>query len=533
MKENISLESETQGTVTNKLNDYLVKAFINDSRQVKNKDLLPLLVTNNSEKKQKVIDVIKKLLLECYEFYFSVAFITESGLILLKQTLDELKSKEKSLNIKIKGRILTTDYLTFTEPKALIWLKENTDFEIKIYKTRDHENDGGFHTKGYFFKVKENDKDITKIVIGSSNLTDFAMSKNEEWNTLLVSGENGEFLKESNIEFERLWKKTVSLDSYIDDYQKFYKENRQKLEFFENKHNYKEEITPNEMQNKFLLNLEKSLQKDEHRGLLISATGTGKTFAAAFAAKRFLDKGKKVLLIVHNETILKQDIEAFKRVLKKELRFGVIANNTKGNIAKNINSECDNLNDFDVIFSMKELISNKLEKFSPTNFDLIIIDEAHKSASSLYRKIIDYFKPQFLLGMTATPERTDDPELVFDLYDYNVLLEVRLKDALEFDYLCPFHYYGITEILDIDDKTYEDKDFNRIYCEERVDYILEKSRYYGYSGDRLHGLIFVSDKEDGRFLEKKLCEKKLKVKFLCGKNSEKERVEAIKLLEKP
>ena len=133
--------------------------------------------------------------------------------------------------------------------------------------------------------------------------------------------------------------------------------------------------------------------------------------------------------------------------------------------------------------------------FSKEEFDYIIIDEVHKAGANSYQELVNYFKYQFLLGMSATPERSDDFD-IYKMFDYNIAYEIRLQQ--EYDLLCPFHYYGITDMT-IDDHVIDDKsDFNLLVDEKRVDYVIDKINDYGYSGDRVHSLIFVSRKEEAQ-----------------------------------
>ena len=188
---------------------------------------------------------------------------------------------------------------------------------------------------------------------------------------------------------------------------------------------------------------------------------------------------------------------------------------------------------YDFLFSTCEMMvkDEYLRKFAPETFDYIVIDEVHRAGSKTYEKIIDYFRPEFLLGMTATPERTEDENKIYELFDHNVIYEIRLQDAMEQELLCPFHYYGITDLKGIDDRSYQLSDFHRLFTKERLDYIIEKSQFYGYSGDRLRGLIFVSRKEEGKELALLLEERGYHAAFLSGENDQKEREESIALLE--
>ncbi len=153
--------------------------------------------------------------------------------------------------------------------------------------------------------------------------------------------------------------------------------------------------------------------------------------------------------------------------------------------------------DNDYIFSTVQTIYKKenRELFSKDEFDYIIIDEVHKAGAHSYQELVNYFYPKFLLGMSATPERSDDFD-IYKMFDYNIAYEIRLQQAMEYDLLCPFHYYGITDFT-INDQVIDDKsEFNMLIDSKRIDYIIEKIEDYGYSGEKVHGLIFVSRKEE-------------------------------------
>lgn len=139
-------------------------------------------------------------------------------------------------------------------------------------------------------------------------------------------------------------------------------------------------------------------------------------------------------------------------------------------------------------------------RYPEDHFDFIVIDEGHKAGALSYLNIINYFKPKFLLGMTASPERTDGFN-IYDLFDNNIAHEIRLQEALEEDLLCPFHYFGIADVTFEDGEIDDDfDDFNLLASGERVDYLLEKSEFYGYSGDRIKALVFCSRKDEAKML---------------------------------
>ena len=439
-------------------------AFINLNND-SNTDFTPKLVYNSSD--TKVINSIVSELQNCDEFIMSSAFITMGGLMHL---LEEFKRLER---LNVKGKILTTDYLYFTEPKALRKLQEFSNIEVKMYSQESE----GFHTKGYIFK-KNN---TYKAIVGSSNLTMNALTVNKEWNVEFTSLEEGEMLSSIKHEFKELWNKADSLSEALPAYEKIYNDNknfkniRKITEELKEKH--VKDLTPNIMQEEFLQNLRNLIKQGEKRAILVSATGTGKTYASAFAVKDF--RPKRFLFLVHREQIAKQSINAYKNVFKDHENFGLVSGNSK---------------DFDknYVFATIQTMSKDevYESYSPEHFDYIVIDEVHKAGALSYHKIFRYFKPKFWLGMTASPERTDGFN-IYDLFDNNIAHEIRLQEALEENLLCPFHYFGITDV-EFEDETVDDNftDFNLLASNKRVDYLIEKAEFYGYSGERRKALVF-------------------------------------------
>lgn len=448
---------------------------------------------------QKIIMSIREELLNCEEFIISVAFITESGLTLILEQLKVLEEKN------IKGKILTGDYLNFTEPKALERLLKYKNIQLKMIKNEN------FHGKGYFFKKK----DRWNLIIGSSNLTQGALTKNLEWNLMVNSHKEEEvskaILNEFNEIFYRLENLTLKdIEEYKENYiiTKNYFKNTKMIK------NNKKDIKPNLMQKKALENLENLRKNGKNKGLLISATGTGKTYLSAFHVKEV--NPKKILFIAHRKTILNSAKKTFENIIK----------NKKMNIYDGKNEKEEYL------FAMVQTLNKDehLNNFSKDYFDYIIIDEVHHSGAKTYQKIIEYFKPKFFLGMTATPERNDDFD-IYKLFDYNIAFEIRLHDALKENLLCPFHYFGIKDIS-IDGKILDEKaNIKDLTLDKRVEHIIEKSNYYGYSGDKLHGLIFVSKKEEAQILTQKLNEKGISSKALLSDDSDEIREQAIKDLE--
>lgn len=496
----------------------LSTAFINQN-QTSNLAYKPQFVSNNYKEGRKVLSSIEDELLSCEEFFISVAFITMSGITPLLQTLKELENKGTP------GRILTTDYLNFSEPKALQKLSELSNIRIKMYASNNAGE--GFHTKGYIFKKEQ----IYRIIVGSSNMTLNALTKNREWNTKIVSTEQGEYTGEILSEFHELWNSKYALDyeDFIENYQTNYniiKEQRRIAKEAEIPSLEAYKLQPNSMQVGFITNLRKLYEAGKNRALLISATGTGKTYAAAFAMREM--GFQKVLFLVHRNQIAKQALKSFRKVFFGKLSMGMVS----GALSR---WEYDK----DYIFATVQTLSkdDNLQKYSAEHFDAIIYDEAHHTAAGSYKKVMDYFRPKLTLGMTATPDKRDDNiegRNIYEIFDYNIAYEIRLQQAMEEDLLCPFHYFGITDLKIISDETYAKRDelqnFQYLVSDERVHYIMEQAKYYGYSGERVKGLMFCSRVKDAKELSYKFNEQGLRTVVLTGADSEEVRSKAIERL---
>lgn len=477
----------------------------------------PQLVLNNPTEKSKVIATLQRELYRCDSFKFSVAFITDSGIEGLLGTLKDLEQKG------IKGQILTSDYLCFTEPKALAKIAQLSNIDLKIYRTQ---SDGaeGFHTKGYIFS----DEEVYHIIIGSANLTQYALSVNKEWNTKVVTTTEGAYAQTIVGEFDEMWNSPASqwYKDCIDDYTKIYEAKKKQLQFQKQQTAIQNALIaqgatlkPNTMQVAFMDSLYNLFKADKKKALLISATGTGKTYASAFGIQRL--RPKRILFIVHREQILKQAMDTYKKVFGNNRNMGILSGNSNNATVKN----CD------FIFATIQTISKDttLNSFSKKAFDVVIFDEAHRTGGATYQKVMNYFKPNFLyLGMTATPERSDNFN-VYELFDYNIAYEIRLQHVLEDRLLCPFHYFGIAD-LKIDDESVKIQDFSRLVSNDRVEYVMDYAKYYGHSGDRIKGLIFCSTVKETEKLSEAFNKKGWRTLALSGANTQQEREDAIKRL---
>ena len=391
-----------------------------------------------------------------------------------------------------------------------------------MYDTKAANN--GFHTKGYIFKEKE----IYRIIIGSSNMTSAALTTNREWNTKLVSTFQGEMAEDILQEFDELWN-----SKYAYEYDTFYEEYKQRYDIIKTQKRIAQEenvtsleryrLKPNSMQVRFIANLRKILQHNEQRALLISATGTGKTYASAFAMREL--GFKRVLFLVHRATLATQAKNSYQRVFGNAVSMGLVGAGYH-QYGK------------DYVFATVETLNKDahLQKYKPDEFDCIILDEAHHSSANTYQKVMQYFRPRLFLGMTATPDKRTDNDAndnIYEIFHHQIAYEIRLQQAMEEDLLCPFHYFGITDLSVVQDtkaKNISEEEFNKLICDERVKHIIEQSEYYGYSGDRVKGLIFCSRKQECKELSKKFNDLGYRTVALSGEDSEKVRQNAFERL---
>ncbi|AGF72175.1 DUF3427 domain-containing protein [Corynebacterium halotolerans] len=439
-------------------------------RAIKSQQLYnPTLIANYDH--ATMLQAIREELRRSKSFTFSVAFISSRGIALLKQALVDFEGT---------GEIITSRYLDFNDPAMFreLLLLENVQVNI-------HE-DAGFHSKGYVF---EQDTGITAI-IGSSNLTDNALLVNQEWNLKFSADVEGDIAFQLHDAAQKQCSRSVPLtEQWIQNYEKsrrvpdrlIHRDDPIELSADGGR------IVPNEMQEEALEGLRELRDRGERRAVIISATGTGKTILAALATRMF--NPEKVLFIVHREQILDKAVTEFQKVLKEPSdHFGKFVGSSRQFDRK-------------YIFATVQSLSRRstLDALDPAEFDFVIIDEVHRSGAESYRRIINHLAPEFLLGLTATPERTDGFN-VFELFDYNVPYEIRLQAALEAKMLVPFHYYGVTDFVTADDETVTDtSQLARLVADERVSYILDMLRTYGHP-EAVKGLMFCSRKDEAHEL---------------------------------
>lgn len=441
-------------------------------------------VTNSiTGNKQYLINRLKTSIKNATTIDIIVSFLMESGVKLLLQDLKE------ALNRGVKIRILTGNYLKITQPQALYLLKSELKDKVDL---RFYNNPNkSFHPKAYMF---HNPID-SEIYIGSSNISRGALTSSIEWNYRFLKSAAPNDFKVFYDTFEDLFNNhsLIITDEVLKDYSKqwtrpnIYKDIEKEESKEDNVINIFE---PRGAQIEALYSLEKSREEGFDKGLVVAATGIGKTYLSAFDSAKY----NKILFVAHREEIIKQAAQSFKNVRNSD-DIGFFYSNQK-----------DTKNSF--IFALVQTLGKEQylneEYFSKDYFDYIIVDEFHHAVSSNYKKIIDYFIPKFLLGLTATPERLDSKD-VFALCDYNMVYEVRLKDAINKGWLVPFRYYGIYdetvnyEHIDYKNGKYDDKQLEEaLMLNKRGEVIL--NHYLKYNSKRAIG--FCASRHHAEYMAK-------------------------------
>lgn len=464
------------------LQSAVLNGYVDQQQNYAAAEFSPQLLNNVNQ--ETVWEHIRYELNNCSSFTFAVAFITVDMLTPLKAVLADLKVHG------VYGKILTSDYLYFNQPKVFTELLKIANVEVRIAQQ------SGFHAKGYLFE--HTDQNYQSVIIGSSNLTRAALLHNYEWNMRFTSYAAGAVTNQISSEIAHAWEEAVPLTvQWVTRYEQLFDEKatvaaEKRVSIINEQsapYEMQAKIIPNKMQQHALQKLQELRQTGEQRGLIISATGTGKTYLGAFDVKQF--KPRRFLFVAHREQILQKSRASFRKVLGGNASdYGILSGHHADKKAK-------------YLFATIQTLSkpDNMKYFSPEEFDYILVDEAHRTGSESYRHFLKYFKPKFCLGMTATPERTDDFN-IYQLFDYNIAYEIRLQDALNEQMLTPFHYVGLQD-YEYQGKLIDDKAVLRhLASAERVDYVLQQLEYYGYSGDKVHGLIFCSRQQEAYELAK-------------------------------
>lgn len=409
-----------------------------------------------------------------------VSFLMESG---VKMLLGEL---DNALKRGAKIRILTGNYLGITQPSALYLIKHKLgdQVDLRFY----NEKNRSFHPKSYMFHYK----DYSELYIGSSNISRSALTSGIEWNYRFSN-------KTDPINYEKFYNTFVDLfenhSIVIDDEElKKYSKNwhrpavskdldRYDLQDDKETSNQIPLFEPRGAQIEALCALENTREEGARRALVQAATGVGKTYLAAFDSKNY----ERVLFVAHREEILKQAAESFKNVRDSD-DYGFF----------NGDSKCTGKS---VIFASVATLGRveylNENYFAPDYFTYVVIDEFHHSVNEQYQRIVDYFKPKFLLGLTATPERMDGKN-IYEICDYNVPYEISLKEAINKGMLVPFHYYGIFDETDYSNLhivrgRYDEKELNEKLKDQIINEYFRVKELLGRRPDRMDLFTYMDD----------------------------------------
>lgn len=435
----------------------------------------PLLVSNRDD--NTMSRAIHAELRRSESFTFSVAFVTPNAVALLKQAL---------LDFPGQGTVITSTYQGFNSPAAFKELLNLRDVRVLVHPSSNE----GFHAKGYVFKQGSS----TTAIVGSSNLTNQALVKNHEWNLRFSALPDGDIVEQLDREVAAQIAESQPLtDAWIDAYAATWRPpaTRHFLEPDPEPLVPTAGVTPNRMQSDALAQIAQLRDRGERRAVVVSATGTGKTILAALDVRAAAPE--RMLFVVHREQILDRAIEDFRTVLGAPASdFGKLAGSTR---------QLDRRYVFATVQSLSR--PETLASIAPDTFDYVLVDEVHRAGADSYRRLITHLAPSFLLGVTATPERTDGFN-VFELFDFNLAYEIRLQQALEDDMLAPFHYYGVTDFEQGGRAVGDTSGLGLLVAPERVDHLVSTLETYGHAGVAVRGLMFCSRTEEARELSELL-----------------------------
>lgn len=383
-----------------------------------------------------------------------VSFIKWSGLRLLMPAFEDLRIRD------VPVRLITTSYMGASDAPAVEWLAAMPNIQVRIsYDTKRTR----LHAKAYHFKRLSG---FSTAYIGSANMSHAAMTSGLEWNLKITSVDMAHVLEKFTAEFETYWNSREFIPYDPSNPATLRRAIEQARKSSDIKTDFFFDLRPHSFQERILeaLNRERT-SRNHYRNLVIAATGTGKTVISAFDYHRFyIEKNKKasLLFIAHRKEILQQALVTFRNVLR-EPNFGdLLVGPYKAERLEHL------------FCSVGMLANRRLWEHVGSDFyDYIVVDEAHHGTAASYRPIFDHFNPEILLGLTATPERMDGGNVAAD-FGNRFAAEIRLPEALEEKLLCPFHYFGVADPIDISSDRfwkngkYDETELEKIYTGEHI-----------------------------------------------------------------
>lgn len=455
---------------------------------------------------QTFLQRVQQNLRSCSSFLFSISFIKIAGWNLLSKDI------ENALERGCRGKLITSTYQNFTDigtlSQCLMLQEKYSNFSCHLEHTSFLDRSltpVGYHCKGYFFSFGTE----AELIIGSSNLTRYALLKNIEWDLLVKGEEKDAVFQEMKNEFQDKWEKTDLLSTQL--IREYTRTLEYSIERWDMDYDLPEEkFRPNYMQRKALKELSRYRAMGVNRALVISAVGSGKTLLAAFDVRNVVPK--RMLYLVHEGSILMKAKETFQKVFGGQVSYGIFNGDYKDVDAQ-------------FLFASNVSMAKYKEWFRPSDFDYILIDECHHSVASTYKSILQYFKPEFLLGLTATPERMDNQD-VLEMFGTNVPYELRLREAIINDLIVPFHYFGIRDqFVNYGSSKKEEVQFqNEVVSSENIDFIISEIEAHREKG-KLRALAFCKNVSHALAMAEALG-KKYSTVCLSGRNSVGERIRA-------